>query len=238
MTPVSLVDCMRACLPLSAAVLRGSLLLAVCFGMFSSLPEARATLPLLSNHDFSNGLIDWQTTGNVQPSSNFAVLIDSTSGISTLHQSVSLGPELYLLSFDFFNGLSSDASLGTLLDTAFVTLYFGDNPFVSPSDSGSFDEFTGLFDLDANGARNVAAGAVIEPHPTLPGWQRFRIEFPSSRQYVTPFVELVDQNFFDLDSSFALDSVQLAIVPEPTTLLLSLSGALLILFCYGRRGLS
>ncbi len=193
------------------------------------MPVMAGAASLLVNPDFDLDLSGWTTTGDAQHSTDFAVLTDAASS-STIHQSSTDGPGQFSLAIDFAGALSSE---GALLDTAFFSVYLGDNPFVSPTSPGSFDEAITLFDLDANGINNLDPAVSIFPHPSRPGWSRASIEFVSASSNITPYVQLLDQNAIQGNSSVGLDRFELAfVVPEPTVgLLLLAAGGL----CLTRR---
>jgi hypothetical protein len=191
------------------------------------------------NGDFAAGLEGWETEGDVQVTSAFALQLDSASAIARLYQSVEVEPGFWELSFSFRHALSSVSTVGVLLDTGFATLFLSDEPFQPPANLGDppvdpppGQQATGLFDVDFHGLRDV--NGTVEALPSRPGWSRFTAEFRSGDGYVTPFLELVDQNFIEGDSAAAYDDFVLLLVPEPSVSFL-LSGSVFLFCSAGRR---
>lgn len=178
------------------------------------MPAVAGAASLLSNSDFDTDLGSWTTSGAVQHSTDFAVLTDAV-GSASIDQSAPEGSGAYSFAVDFIGGLSGQ---GVLLDSAFFSIYLGDNPFVSPTSPGSFDEVITLFDLDAIGVSNSDPEVSVAPHPTRVGWSRASVNFTTSRTNITPHVQLLDQNGIASDSSVGVDRFELMRIPEPSSM--------------------
>lgn len=205
-----------------------------------SAPAGAVTL--VTNGTFDAGLNGWTTEGlatlqgDVAVEGGAAVLRDGSDYYSALYQADATGPSSYVLSFDFQGGLSPDVPNGTFPDTAYASLYFADDP--NNFDPGAYlygNDGFGLFDLDATGPFNEAAGSIITDEGS--GWRHFSLTFqdvgPITQKpyaYVIPTFELMDGNYIVGDSSFRVDNVTItrapAPVPEPTTLVLLGEGLL------------
>ena len=181
------------------------------------------------NGDFSAGLTNWTTIGDVSNSGDEALLGDGAlgNGFSRLFQGVLLDPGAYTLSFDLFLGLSQAVPDFTAPDLALGTLYTTSDLGTFDIDTLSFDSAIALFDADFNGAflypdvfsSSSAKGA---------GWSSLMLAFVvASPTYYIPTFELFDLNGLS-DSSIRVDNVFISSseVPEPATILL-LSGSAL-----------
>lgn len=204
--------------------------------MISWLPGLEAAT-LLTNGEFTSSLAGWTQQGAVFNPANAAALSDTTAGPAAIFQSGDLpeGEVSLMLTFDFLDGLSPTAAGGFLRDTFFATLYLGDQPFGSTLAGGVYAQAMGLFDLDSNGAFNVAAGASIGASPKGAGWARFTLMQPATPAITGPGFATVAFEFHNLngvgaDSVVGIDNVSLtALVPEPgSAALLLLSASALL----------
>ncbi len=176
---------------------------------------------ILSNGDFTGSTASWTTFGTVFNTGDAAVFSDSVATPTSIYQSGALAQDLSRVDvvFDLLNGLSARVPTGFVADTFFATLYFGTSPFGSTLAGGSFDQAVGLFDLDASGAFNVAAGAAFGPSPKGAGWTRYtlsQVMAPGSPAgFATLAFEFYNLNGSASDSVVAIDNVSLVTVPEP-----------------------
>lgn len=204
-------------------------------------PAGGAVVNLVANGDFANGLDGWTTEGPVVESSQFAVLSDVDFGGSSVFQSVDVrnaGVVQFEARFSIFtDGMSSVVPPGTLPDTAFGTLYAGDEPF-GPTLGGSvFSEATGLFDLDSGGLRGLPPSARVTPRADRPGWSEVVLEFESSRPFLTLAFELAGENGVAEDSALAIDDVAVVAIPEASAGAMAIAGWLgLVALASRRRG--
>lgn len=185
---------------------------------------------LMVNGGFDAGLTGWNSNGAVSVTSGFALVEEMGLGSSSaVFQSVAVGPQPLILTFELFvAGMSSNVPAGLLADTAFGTLYFGDAAFGNDASAGTYDEQLALFDLDHNGLHLLAPGASDTSIPGRPNWRRVELEFTTTRQFVTFVVEDVDLNLIGADSVVAVDAVSLQQVPESSVVLLLVSSLMLL----------
>lgn len=177
---------------------------------------------LVVNGSFEEGLDGWMHTGEVTASSEFAVLQeDSAPGSSSaIFQTVGTGGDPLLLSFDLFvGGMSMSVPDGTLADSAFGSLYFGEVAFGSDATAGSYSERLDLFDLDRTGLSILTNEIRLRPLLTRAGWVNLTLPVTSPLPFVTLVIEEIDLNFTPGDSVVALDEVSMFVVPEPSTVL-------------------
>ncbi len=186
----------------------------------------------INNGMFDSGLTSWTGTGSVSVVSAEAILGDAGASDPVLFQLVPLASGTYTIEFDFQSGLSSNVNIGTFPDTFFASLYFTDTPGSFDIGSGAFDASLGLLDLDYNGSFNSAG--TISPSGKGGSWQHFSATFVNANGFVAATFELADLNGTDDDSQTLIDNVSIAVIPEPSTLLLAVSGVLLVL-CRSRR---
>ncbi len=89
--------------------------------------------------DFSSGLIDWDTTGDVGVEAEEAVLRDGQATFSLLYQPVPLPLGTYTIEVDVRHDISPVIPTGQLPDVFFASMYFVDDP-------SSFDLLGGSID--------------------------------------------------------------------------------------------
>lgn len=217
------------------------LFLVVLFLVVLFLLPGRALFANPINYDFSNGLTAWTTIGEVAEDNETAVLSDTNyASWSVLYQGESAVTGSYTIEFDFKNGLSAetleDDPFGfSFPDVFFASIYFVDDLStfyldIDP-DNSSYNGATALFDMDYIGAYSNDDDGIIDG--TISeldnGWYHFSLVFENTFNYIIPTFELMDWNFINDDSQVWIDNVQLTAnqaspVPEPTTLLLMLTG--------------
>ena len=174
----------------------------------------------LINGDFSSGLTGWTTEGDVVVESGAASIGDEDP-YSLLYQGVALAPGLYELEFDFSNLLSDyvpPSGPVTFPDIHFASLYFINDLSQFDLNTLSFDDAAALFDMDYTGPYNVQG--VISASPLGQAWSHFTMTFDNNCAYAIPTFELLDFNLVSGDSEVLIDNVSVAIVPEPSTVLL------------------
>lgn len=180
-------------------------------------PPATFGVPgnLVDNGLFDAGLDSWHATGDVVHASGEAILGDNAVVSAILHQPVAvpLGPTT--ISFDYRPGLSDTVTTGFAPDTAFISLFFFDDPALFDLGEGLFDDALGLLDVDKDGVFN-SVGTIIPSTEKGPGWWHFSALFNQSHNYVAIAVELAGLNGVPGDSEMAIDNVIL--IPEPGTL--------------------
>jgi len=196
-------------------------------GLALACLSAAPTYATITNGNFSAGLSDWTTQGDVSAAS-VATLGDNGESYSLLLQPVALAPGQYLFEFDFQNLLSADPGVepNAFPDAFFASLYFI-NDLPSFDLAGSvFDDALPLLDLDASGP--VALAGVLSPSLAIPGWTHYAVNFNNNFGYAIPVFELLDFNFVAGDSAVNLDNVSITqptgVVPEPATLTLLAMG--------------
>ena len=184
----------------------------------SGVRFAMSAMPV--NGDFSGGLANWSTTGDVSAISGEAALRDQVAPTTLLYQPVPLAPGTYVLTFDVRGSLAPNPGPGFFPDTFFASLYFTTNPATFDIASSQFDAVVDLVDLDAGGF-TVHAGS-IGPSPSGAQWTRHTLLFSSAFAYVVPAFELADIDGTKGNSQVLIDNV--LIVPEPATLALAALG--------------
>lgn len=180
-----------------------------------------------SNGDFSSGLTDWTSQGDVVAVSETAALGDNNATVSAIYQPVAWPVGSFTLEFDFREDISGSMPQGSFPDTAFASLYFADDPQTfDPNSPGSFNSAVGLFEIDTSG-QYVLNGTVT---PGIQGgdWYHYAITLENTSGYLIPYIELHDQNFITNDSRLYVDNFSV-VVPEPATLALFGTGGLLML---------
>ena len=189
--------------------------------------SAVPTYATVTNGNFSAGLSDWTTQGDVSAASA-ATLGDDGEIYSLLFQPVALAPGQYQFEFDFQNLLSADPGTdpNAFPDAFFASLYFI-NDLPSFDLAGSvFDDALPLLDADSSGP--VALAGVLSPSVAIPGWTHYTLDFTNNYSYVIPVFELLDFNIVSGDSAVNLDNVSITqptgVVPEPATLTLLAMG--------------
>ncbi len=206
--------------------------LSVLFGLVRTSDGAS----LLVNGEFASSLTGWHTEGTVFDTGEAAVLSDQGGPRAVVFQTVAVpGPVAGLvLTFDFFNALSSVAGLGQTPDTVFFTAFLGARAFGADYAGGVFDTAVPLLDADFRGAVNFAPGLTAAPSPKGAGWTRYTIPLADAA-FATVGFEFIDGNGTASDSTAAVDNVSLEVlpIPEPHALALT-AGALLLLRKRGR----
>lgn len=193
---------------------------------------------LITNGDFTGSVSSWTSAGTVFNTGDAAVFSDSVATPVSLFQSTAVpsGFTGFSLSFDYFNGLSPTALDGFVPDTFFATLYLGATPFGTTLANGSYDEAVPLFDLDAGGAFNLPAGAILDASAKGAGWTRYTLHRATVPEpgFITLAFEFFNLNGSNSDSAAAIDNVVLTqIVPEPSRCCLLMAG--LAAMCLRRR---
>ena len=175
--------------------------------------------------DFSGGLVEWSTTGDVTVASAEAIVGNNGAELSRMYRPFELGPGTYIVEFDFQNNLSDDFDqANNFPDTFFASIYYTDTTNSFDIDLGQFAATEKLMDLDYQGAFNV--DGVIGASVKGPGWEHFTGTFNSTNVYSVLAFEFNDLNEVDNDSQVLIDNV--AIVPEPATWVMMGLGAWVI----------
>jgi len=182
---------------------------------------------MVINGDFSDGLNDWTTLGDVSELLEEALVADDGAGTGSgsLYQGVALMAGNYQLQFDFLGDLSSSVPGGTFPDVFAASLYFIDDINNFDLLNSVFDDVIALFDLDFAGLlpSNGSGGS----SPKGPDWTRWTLSFNNSYNFAIPTFETFDGNFL-ADSVVRIDNVSItaspAQVPSPSSLLLLLPG--------------
>lgn len=183
---------------------RSVLLVLLAFG---ALPAWAAVTVV--NGDFAEGLTGWTTEGEVEDGGGFAVLTDQSAAVSAVYQTFEVSQVAGGLALSFFTqGMSGQFQTGELPDSAFLTLYLGDQAFGSSVENPIFDEVIALADLDSNGLRLLSPGVQSGPTPGRLGWQTLYLPVPVTYRFATLAIEMLDQNFVDGDSVSTLDGVE------------------------------
>jgi len=203
-----------------------------------SVPAHLKASSILVNGDFTGTLDFWTAGGTVFNTGDTAVFSDSVATPVSIFQSGAVPGSLVAveLSFDFLNGLSSSTLSGFLPDSFFATLYLGSSAFGPTLAGGVFDQAIALFDLDASGPFNAAAGADFGPSPKGGAWSRFTLTLDTIPVFTGPGFATIAFEFYDLngtgsDSVAAVDNVSLVtIVPEPGPAALLLLAAASLIF--------
>ncbi len=184
--------------------------------------------------DFSVGLDDWTTQGDVTIDAGAARLSDEDAFYSSLYQPVALDGGVSSLSFDFKAELSESVPGGPFgfPDTFFATLYLTDQSDFDPLSLAATDAIA-LFDADRGGVAPLSGS--VTASTSRAGWLTYVLEFETTRAFAVPIFELFDQNFIPGDSRVWIDDVVIAPVeptthpiPEPSAALLMASGALTV----------
>ena len=176
--------------------------------------------------DFSSGLIDWDTTGDVGVEAEEAVLRDGQATFSLLYQPVPLPLGTYTIEVDVRHDISPVIPTGQLPDVFFASMYFVDDPSSSDLLGGSIDGGVPLFDLAAGGFANVLGQ--VDPSAKGAEWSHYTGTFELAHAYAIPTFELNDDNAVAGDSQVRLDNLRIALIPEPTTILLAVVGVVAI----------
>lgn len=197
--------------------------LGLAVACFSAVPGYATVI----NGDFSAGLSDWTSAGDVSATTE-ATLADNGQIYSYLLQPVALASGQYRIEFDFENLLSADVTSdpNAFPDSFFASLFFVNDLSTFDLANGVFDDVAPLLDADSSGVLNVAG--VLSPSAVGPNWTHFSFDFTNNYNYVIPVFELLDFNFVSADSAVNLDNVSITqptgVVPEPATLTLMAMG--------------
>lgn len=184
------------------------------------------------NGTFDAGLSEWTTDGNVSVVAAEARLADDSASRSILYQGVFYAPASFQLDFDFRNQLSANVPLGAFPDSFFASVYFINDLSNFDPLLGQFDAVVDLLDLDHTGVSNL--NGTITSSPKGPEWLHFTGIFPNSYTYVIPTFEFFNLNGISGDSQVLVDNVFL-IIPEPSTLMIGLSGLMTLGLLHWRR---
>jgi len=197
---------------------RWAVILFGILGSFDSLSGAQ----LIVNGGFDSDLSGWTTNGSVAQSSGFALLDEGLGGgDSAIFQTVGGGGDPLLLSCALFiEGMSQDVPGGSLADTAFGTVYFGDVAFGADASAGIFNESLSLFDLDHTGLTILENSLTMEDIAARPGWVRMTVLLNTTRDFTTFVVEEINLNLINEDSIIAIDEVSIEVIPESSPSLL------------------
>lgn len=179
---------------------------------------------LVDNGEFSNGLVNWTTEGDVFIDSEYAVLGDNGVWYSLLFQPTALDYGTYTLEFDFKNSLSPDITIDpwSFYDSFYTTIYFIDDINSFSLETMVYDDAIELFSMDSNG--------VFDNYGTIsssilgPDWVNYSTYFANEYTYTIITFEFLDFNCIDNDSQVFIDNVSINPVPEPATLMLLGSG--------------
>ncbi len=203
----------KRCFRLLTGILAG-------WGLFAGVAPAAG---ILTNSEFTGSLDGWTLEGTVFNTGDQAVFSDAVAGPVGLFQSAAVGAEFagFQISFDVLTGgLSPTVSPGFLADSFFATVYLGSDAFGPTLAGGVFDEAVGLFDVDADGFFNVAAGAIFGGSPKGAEWTRYTLTYAMEPLFDTGgFLTLAFQ-FFDLngigsDSTVVVDNVEVTVLSAP-----------------------
>ena len=161
---------------------------------------------LIKNGDFSNGLSDWKTVGDVTVEMNQAILKD-TGADPLLYQAVAANGYAYELRFDVdLAGLSDRAGSGEF-DSVSLVLYEGTDPNNLTPDNASEKRI--LIRGNASGLTALVEKAQIAPNPVLGlGYLSVVVEFTSDFSAVAPGTELFNLNG-NIDSEIRISNVRL-----------------------------
>ncbi|MCK5793947.1 MAG: hypothetical protein KAH12_04545 [Anaerolineales bacterium] len=159
------------------------------------------------NGDFQNSLKFWKYSWNMQFVAGEAVLSDVEDEHAFIFQADSQGTGVFSLSFDFFNGLSTNLPAGRFYDSFYASLYYVDvlSEFITEHDQ--FDASCGVMDADANGSFNINGNITLSSRGS--GWQHFSGTFTNTHTYAVIMFELYDLNAVSGDSTIRIDEVQL-----------------------------
>ncbi len=202
------------------------------------LPPLLPAATVFTNGEFTGNLDSWTVSGTVFNTGDAAVFSDSVASPTSIFQSAAIPASLIStqLSFDFLNGLSALIAPGFFPDSFYATLYLGSGNFGPSLIGANYDQIIPLFDLDAVGPFNIAAGGTFGPSPKGAGWTRFSLDYDFLSGFTGPGFATLAFEFYNLngtasDSVAAVDNVSMiVVVPEPgPSLLLSLSAAALLL---------
>jgi hypothetical protein len=166
--------------------------------------------------DFSSGLGNWLTDGDVAGVAGEVVLSDGQARLSLLFQPIPLPGGTYTVDVDVRQELSPDIPVGQLPDVFFASVYFVDDPGAFDLLGGRFDGAAALFDLAAGGFANVVGE--VGASSKGPVWLHYRGTFELTHAYAIPTFELNDDNAVVADSQVFLDNLRIALIPEPLTL--------------------
>lgn len=203
--------------------------------LFSPLTHG---MGMVINGDFSDGLNDWTTLGDVNEQLEEALVPDDGAGTgsSSLYQGVALAPGSYEFQFDFLGDMSSNVPPGSFPDLFSASLYFIDDINSFDLVNSFFDDVIALFDLDFFGLAPINGSAGSSPKGA--GWTRWALSFNNSYNFAIPTFETFDGNFL-ADSVVRIDNVSItanpAQVPSPSSLILLLSGLIGIAARYRQR---
>lgn len=206
-------------------------LILVCAGAWPSVCYATVV-----NGDFSSGLADWTTIGDVTGVSD-AVLGDDGADYSHLYHGVLLAAGSWRLEFDVLNLLSSDLPSGPFAfpDAFFASLFFVNDLSTFNLTGAVFDGVIPLFDMDFGGPFGVTGS--LGPSPLGGGWLHYSLDFVNLYSYIVPAFELFNENTFPSDSTVRIDNVtltpQTSVIPEPSTF--ALCGVGLVSFLFFQR---
>jgi len=161
---------------------------------------------LIKNGDFSNGLSDWKTVGDVTAATNQAILTESGED-PLIYQAVPANGYAYELRFDVdLAGLSDRAGSGEF-DSLSLVLYEGMDASNLTPDSAVDERI--LIQGNASGLTALVANAQIAPNPVLGlFYVSVVVEFTSDYLAVAPGAELFNKNG-DIDSEIRISNVRL-----------------------------
>ena len=189
--------------------------------------QLSANAGFVGNADFSDGLNQWTTSGNVINLNQEALIGDDGSAHNILYQGVAVSLGTLMVDFDFRNLLSGSIPMGTFPDSFFVSMYAINDINLFDLQNNVFDDELPLMDLDANGVFNNMG--TIEMSMKGPDWLHFSATFENTHNYVIPVFELFDLNLVQDDSAVLVDNVR--VIPEPRSVTLVICGLLV----YGSR---
>ena len=188
-----------------AAVLKGALaILVVGIGVQAAFGQN-----LIQNGDFSTGLSDWKTDGDVTAEFNHGVLKD-TGDDPLLYQAVAVSGYAYELRFDIDLANVSDRVGSGEFDSVRMVLYEGTDAATLGPDTAA--QTSALIEGNASGLTALVDKAQIAPNPVLGlGYASAVVEFTSEYPAIAPGVIVFNKNGL-VDSTIRVANVRLIAV--------------------------
>ena len=185
----------------------GKILMALVLGWSAQTGWGQANL--LKNANFSNGLTDWKTEGDVTTDTLHAVLRD-TGADPVLYQAVTGNSYAYELRFDIDLGGVSDRPGSGSFDTIRFTVYEGDTAATLTPATAAKEQV--LIEGNASGLTALVSNAQIAPNPVLGfGYASVVVEIFSSYAAIAPAVKVFNNNGL-VDTQIRITNVRLIAV--------------------------
>lgn len=185
---------------------------------------AAARSSALTNGDFSAGLDDWSSFGDVSVAAGELVMGDRGPASSGAWQRVAAEASCTRIEFDVLGDLSpfvpSDPFGFPDFFSTSIYLFESDAPF-DPRD-GLATGAVSVLSIDSIGVYDVAAE--VTPATRGGDWLHVAFEFETPTAWFAPAFELFELAFEERDSTVRIDDVVVSPVPEPGTALLLLLG--------------